>query len=216
MQCTIFQTRGGSVRYYAAVLAVALACVAAAPAQAAETEKTVRKTVVVTTGDEENCVALGESGDCKVITIGKDGEKRVVRLKGGQLLDLDAKVDTAARLKLLDARITQLKTTGQLKTDLAIKRIEVEKLELSGKPDAEVVAKKKEMNALKARLADAKLDYEQTVKKLVPEDMYELYMIGDGDETDLLELSLGLPAGLGKRIIKRIELRGDDDLEEEE
>jgi hypothetical protein len=192
------------------VLAAVLAVVLAAPAQAAETEKTVRKTVVVTTGDDENCVALGERGDCKVITIGKDGEKKVVRLKGGQLLDLDAKLDTAARLKLLDAKITQLKTTGQLKTDLAIKRIEAEKLELAGKPDAEVVAKKKEINALKAKLADARLDYEQAVKKLVPEDMADLYTLGV-DDSDLLEFSLGLPAGLGKRIIKRIELRDDDE-----
>ena len=200
--------------YHASILAVVLAVVLAAPAQAAETEKTVRKTVVVTTGDDENCVALGERGDCKVITIGKDGEKKVVRLKGGQLLDLDAKLDTAARLKLLDAKITQLKTTGQLKTDLAIKRIEAEKLELAGKPDAEVVAKKKEINALKAKLADAKLDYEQTVKKLVPEDVYDLYMLGLGDEDGLLELNLGLPLGGEKRIIKHFELQADDDEEE--
>ena len=195
--------------YHAAILAVVLAVVLAAPAQAAETEKTVRKTVVVTTGDEENCVALGERGDCKVITIGRDGEKKVVRLKGGQLLDGYAELDTAARFRLLDAKITHLKATGQLKTDLAIKRIEAEKLELAGKPDAEVVAKKKEINALKAKLADAKLDYEQTVKKLVPEDVYDLYMLGLGDEDGLLELNLGLPLGGEKRIIKRIELRDD-------
>ena len=195
--------------YHAAILAVVLAVVLAAPAQAAETEKTVRKTVVVTTGDDENCVALGERGDCKVITIGRDGEKKVVRLKGGQLLDGYAELDTAARFKLLDAKITHLKATGQLKTDLAIKRVEVEKLELSGKPDAEVVAMKKEINALKAKLADAKLDYEQTVKKLVPEDVYDLYMLGLGDEDGLLELNLGLPLGGEKRIIKRIELRDD-------
>jgi hypothetical protein len=188
---------------------VVLAVVLAAPAQAAETEKTVRKTVVVTTGDEENCVALGERGDCKVITIGRDGEKKVVRLKGGQLLDGYAELDTAARFRLLDAKITHLKATGQLKTDLAIKRIEAEKLELAGKPDAEVVARKKEINALKAKLADAKLDYEQTVKKLVPEDVYDLYMLGLGDEDGLLELNLGLPLGGEKRIIKRIELRDD-------
>jgi hypothetical protein len=204
------------VKYCAAVLAVVLAFVLAVPAQAAETEKTVRRTVVVTTGDDENCVALGESGDCKVITISKDGDKKVVRLKGGQLLDGYAKLDTADRLKLLDAKITHLKATGQLKTDLAVKRVEVEKLELAGKPDADVVAKKKEINALKARLADAKLDYEQTVKKLVPEDMYDLYMLGLGDEADLFEMSLGLPVGAEKRIIKRIELRGDDDLEGED
>jgi len=197
------------VTYHAAILAVVLAVVLAAPAQAAETEKTVRKTVVVTTGDEENCVALGERGDCKVITIGRDGEKKVVRLKGGQLLDGYAELDTAARFRLLDAKITHLKATGQLKTDLAIKRIEAEKLELAGKPDAEVVAKKKEINALKAKLADAKLDYEQTVKKLVPEDVYDLYMLGLGDEDGLLELNLGLPLGGEKRIIKRIELRDD-------
>jgi len=34
-------------------------------------------------------------------------------------------------------------------------------------------------------------------------------MPGLGEETDLLELNLSLPAGLQKRIIKRIELRDD-------
>jgi len=203
------------VKYHVPLLAVVLAFVLAAPAQAAETEKTVRKTVVLAAGDDENCVALGESGDCKVITIGKDGEKKVIRLKGGQLFDFDAKLDTAARLKLLDAKITQLKTTGQLKTDLAIKRIEAEKLELAGKPDADVVAKKKEVNALKTKLADARLDYEQTVKKLVPEEMYDLYMLGLGDEDGLLELNLGLPVGGEKRIIKRIVLDEDDGEDED-
>ena len=201
------------MRYYAAVLAVILAGVLAAPAQAAEpceeTGKAKCKTVVVKAGDEENLVALSEGDGGKVVVIKKDGEKKVIRLKDGQLLDGYADLDTTARLKLLDAKITHLKATGQIKTDLAVKRVEVEKLELAGKPDAEITAKKKEINALKARLADAKLDYEQTVKKLVPDDMAELYVLGLGDETDLLELNLGLPAGGEKRIIKRIELRDD-------
>jgi hypothetical protein len=199
------------VRYYAAALAAVLAL--AAPAQAVEScDEACQvkcRTVVVNAGDDEKLVALDECEGGKVITISEDGKKKVIKLKGGKLLDVDEKLDTDIRLKLLDARIAHLKATGQLKTDLAVKRVEAEKLELAKKPDAEITAKKKEINALKARLADAKLDYEQTVKKLVPEDMYELYMLGIGDETDLLELSLGLPAGLGKRIIKRIELRDD-------
>lgn len=41
--------------------------------------------------------------------------------------------------------------------------------------------------------------------------MVDLYMLGLGDEPGLLELSLGQPASGEKRIIKRIELRSDDD-----
>jgi len=206
------------VRYYAAVLAVVLAVVLVTSAQAAEPGDEACnvkcKTVVLKAGDDENLVALSEGVGGKVIVIKKDGEKKVIKLKGGQRLDVDAKLDTAARLKLMDAKIAHLKATGQLKTNLAIKRVEVEKLELGRKPDAEITAKKKEINALKARLADAKLDYELRVKKLVPEDMVDLYMLGLGDETGLLELSLGLGTGLSKRIIKRIEII-DDGLEEE-
>jgi hypothetical protein len=208
------------VRYYAAVLAVVLAVVLAAPAQAAESCdeacKAKCKTVVVKAGDDENLVALSEGEGGKVVVIKKDGEKKVIRLKDGQLLDGYADLDTAARLKLLDAKITHLKATGQLKTDLAVKRVEAEKLELAGKPDAGIFAKQKEINAIKAQLADAELDYEQTVKKLVPEDMYELYMLGIGDETGLLDLDLGLPVGGQKRVIKRVEVHGDDDGEGED
>lgn len=160
------------MRCYVAVLAVVLAVVLATPAQAVEpcdeACEVKCKTVVVKAGDDESLVALSEGEGGKVITISKDGEKKVIKLKGGQLLDVDAKLDTASRLKLMDAKIAHLKATGQLKTDLAVKRVEVEKLELAKKPDAEITAKKKEINALKARLADAKLDYEQKVKKLVP------------------------------------------------
>jgi hypothetical protein len=195
------------VRYYVAMLAAVLAF--ATPVQAAEAGKVKCRTVVVNAGDDEKLVALDECEGAKVITISKGGEKKVIKLKDGKLLDVDDKLDTDTHLSLLDAKIAYIKATGQLKTDLAVKRVEVEKLELAKKPDSDIVAKKKEINALKAKLADARLDYEQTVKKLVPEDAYELYMLGLGDEADPLELSLGLPAGLGKRIIKRIELRDD-------
>jgi hypothetical protein len=46
--------------------------------------------------------------------------------------------------------------------------------------------------------------------------MYDLYMLGIGDDTGLFELDLGLPAGGQKRIIKRIEVHGDDGGEGEE
>lgn len=197
------------MRYYASALAVVLAFVLAVPAQAAETEKTVRKTVVVTTGDDENLVTLTKGDDGKLITISEDGRKKVIKLKDGKLLDVDDKLDTDAHLSLLDAKIAYIKATGQIKTDLAVKRAEAEKLELAKKPDSDIVAKKKELNALKTRLADARLDYEQAVKKLVPEDLADLYLLGLGDDTDMLSLSLGLPAGVGKKIIKRIELRDD-------
>jgi len=195
------------MRYYVAALAVVL--VLAVPAQAAEccddAGNAKCKTLVIKAGDDEKCVVLDEGEGGKVLTISEDGKKKVIKLKGGQLLDVDEKLDTEVRLKLLDAKIANLKATGQLKTDLAVKRAEVEKLELAKKPDSDVVAKKKEINALKTRLHDARLDYEQAVKKLVPEDMYELYILGMGDEIDMLELSLGLPVG-GE---KRIELRDD-------
>jgi hypothetical protein len=201
------------VRYYVAALAAVLAL--AVPAQAAEpgdeTGEAKRVRLVINSGDDEEFVALDECGSGKFITISEDGKKKVIRLRGGKLLDVDDKLDTETYLRLLDARIAHLKATGRLKTDLAIKRVEVEKLELAKKPDAEIVAKKKAMNALKARLADARLDYEQAVKKLVPEEMCDLYMLGLGDETDLLELSLGLGTGLSKRIIKRIELHEGDE-----
>ena len=206
------------MKYYAAVLAVVLAVVLATPAQAAEPCDEVGevkcKTMVIKTGDDENLVALTEGAGGKVIVIKKDGEKKVIKLKDGQLLDVDDKLDADTRLKLLDAKIAHLKATGQLKTDLAVKRVEAEKLELTKKPDAQITAKKKEINALKVRMADAKLDYEQKVKKLVPEDMVDLYMLGLGDESGLLELNLGLGSDLSKSIIKRIELI-DDGLEEE-
>jgi hypothetical protein len=199
------------VRYYAAALAAVLAL--AAPIQAAEVCdeacKVKCKTVVIKAGDDENLVTLSEGDDGKLVTICEDGKKKVIKLKGGKLLDVDDKLDTDAHLSLLDAKIAYIKATGSLKTDLAVKRAEAEKLELASKPEAEVVAKKKEINALKARLADARLDYEQAVKKLVPEDLADLYMLGLGDDTDMLSLSLGLPAGVGKKIIKRIELRDD-------
>jgi hypothetical protein len=203
------------VKYYAAVLAVVLAVVLATPAQAAEPCDEVGevkcKTMVIKTGDDENLVALTEGAGGKVIVIKKDGEKKVIKLKDGQLLDVDDKLDADTRLKLLDAKIAHLKATGQLKTDLAVKRVEAEKLELTKKPDVQITAKKKEINALKARMADAKLDYEQKVKKLVPEDMVDLYMLGLGDDPGLLELSLGLGTGLSKSIIKRIELIDDEE-----
>jgi len=203
------------VRYYAVALAVILAAVLATPAQAAEccdeTCKVTCRTVVVNAGDDEKLVSLDECEGGKVITISKDGKKKILKLKDGKLLDVDEKLDTDTRIKLLDAKIAHLKATGQLKTDLAIMRAETEKLGLARKPDAEMTAKKKEISELKARLEHARQDYEQTVKKLVPEDMYELYMLGLGDETDLLGLSLGLPGGLGERVIKRIELRDDDE-----
>jgi hypothetical protein len=205
------------VRYCAVALAVVLGVALAVPAQAAEpggdAGKTQHKTIVVKAGDDENLVTLSEGEGGKVIAISEDGKKRILKLKDGKLLDLDDKLDTDTHVKLLDAKIAYIKATGQLKTDLAVKRAEAEKLELAKKPDDDVLAKKKEINALKTRLADARLDYEQAVKKLVPEDMAELYMLGTGD-SDLLELNLGLPAGLGKRIIKRIELQADDDEEE--
>jgi hypothetical protein len=203
------------VKYCAAVLAVVLAIVLATPAQAAEPCDEACdvkcKTVVVKAGDDENLVALTEGAGGKVIVIKKDGEKKVIKLKDGQLLDVDDKLDADTRLKLLDVKIAHLKATGQLKTDLAVKRVEAEKLELVKKPDAEITAKKKEINALKARMADAKLDYEQKVKKLVPEDMVDLYMLSLGDESGLLELNLGLGSDLSKSIIKRIELIDDEE-----
>ncbi len=206
------------MRYYAAVLAAVLAGMLATPAQAAEpcdeACKVKCKKVMVNAGDDENLVSLSEGEGGKFIVIKKDGEKKVIKLKDGQMLDVDDKLDAETRIKLLDAKISYIKATGQLKTDLAIKRVETEKLDLAKKPDAEITAKKKEINALKARLADAKLDYEQKVKKLVPEDMVDLYMLGLGDESGLLELNLGLGSDLSKRIIKRIELIDDGEDED--
>ncbi|MBM3330792.1 hypothetical protein FJY68_02935 [candidate division WOR-3 bacterium] len=199
------------MRYYAAMLGAVLALTT--PVQAGEACdeacKVKCKTVVIKTGDDENLVTLSEGDDGKLVTICEDGKNKVIRLKGGKLLDVDDKLDTDAHLSLLDAKIAYIKATGSLKTDLAVKRAEAEKLELAKKPESDVTAKKKEINALKARLADARLDYEQAVKKLVPEDLADLYMLGLGDDTDMLSLSLGLPAGVGKKIIKRIELRDD-------
>ena len=205
------------MKYYAAVLAVVLAALLATPAQAAEpcdeACEVKCKTMVIKAGDDEDLVTLSEGEGGKFIVIKKDGEKKVIKLKDGKLLDVDGKLDTDTRLELMDAKIAHLKATGQLKTDLAVRRVEAEKLELAKKPDAQITAKKKEINALKARMADAKLDYEQKVKKLVPEDMVDLYMLGLGDESGLIELNLGLGSDLSKSIIKRIELI-DDGLEE--
>ena len=178
------------MRYFVPALAVVFGVAFAVPGQAAETDrdagKMQYKTIIVNTGDDENLVTLTKGDDGKLITISEDGKKRVLKLKDGKLLDLEDKLDTDNHLKLLDAKIAYLKATGSLKTDLAVRRVEVEKLELAKKPDSDVVAKKKEVNALKARLADARLDYEQAVKKLVPEEMADLYMLGLGDETDVI------------------------------
>ncbi len=214
MQCTRSQTRGGSVRYYAAALAVVLAVALVVPARAAEPRdeacQVKCKTMVIKAGDDENLVTLTEGDGGQVVVVKKDGEKKVIKLKDGKLLDLDEKLDTETQLKLLDAKIAYLRATGQIKADLAVRRAEAEKLELAKKPDSDIVAKKKEINALKAKLADARLDYEQSVKKLVPEDLADLYTLNLGDDADVLGLSLGLPAGLGKRIVKRIEVQADD------
>jgi len=206
------------VRYYAVALAVVLAVALVAPAQAAEpcaqTCETKCRKVIVKTGDDENLVTLSEGEGGKLITINEDGKKRIIKLKDGKLLDFDGKLDADTHIKLVDAKIAYIKATGGIRTDLAAKRAEAEKLELAKKPDSDITAKKKEMNALKARLADARLDYEQAVKKLVPEDMADLYLLDIGDGTDVLGLSLGLPAGTGKKIIKRIQVQTDDDEEE--
>ena len=193
------------------VAARALPAKAAEPC--AEKCKTECRTVVIKAGDDD-LVTLCEDDGGKVVTITEDGKQKILRIKDGKLLEGYDKLDADTRLKLLDAKIAYLKATGQLKTDLAVKRAEAEKLELARNPDADIVAKKKEISTLKATLADARLDYEQAVKKLVPEDMADLYMLGLGDDPDVLGLSLGLPAGPGKRIIKRIEVQADDDEEE--
>jgi hypothetical protein len=203
------------VRYYAVALAAVLAVALVVPAKAAEaSNKTKCRTVVVKTGDDDNVVALSEDEGGKTIVINEDGKKKVIRLKDGKLLDGYDKLDTDTHLKLLDAKIAYIKATSQLRMDLAIKRVEAEKLELAKKPDSDVVATKKAINALKAKLADARLDYEQAVKKLVPEDLADLYILGLGDETDVFGLSLDLPAGMGKKIIKRIQVQADDDEED--
>ena len=186
----------------AAVLAFALAD----PARAAETGE---QTAKAQTKVKVQC--LGEDEGCKVIKINKGGEKKVIKLSGDGLLKLDNDLDTATRLKLLDAKISHLKATGPVKTDLAIKRLEAEKLDLSGRPDAEVLARKKEVNALKAKLEDMKLDYEQQVKKLAPEGMAELYLLDLDDAGALLDMSLGLPGMGGKSIIKCIDIDEDED-----
>ncbi len=204
------------MRYYAVALAAAL--VLALPAKAAEPcdekGKTECKKVIIKAGGDGNLVTLGRGEGGNVIVISEDGKKKVIKLKDGQLLDGYDKLDADTQLKLLDTKIAYLRATGQLKTDLAIMRAEAEKLGLAKKPEAEITAKKKEISELKARLEHARQDYEQSVKKLVPEDMADLYMLGLGDETDVLGLSLGLPAGLGKKIIRRIEVQTDNDEEE--
>lgn len=196
---------------YLAVIVAALVVVFAAPVRAAEACDQVCemkcKTLVKCSEDDDEC--------CRVIQINKDGEKKVIKLQGG-LLDTGDELDTETHLKLLDARIAYVKATGQLRTDLAVKRAEAKKLELTKKPDAEVVAKKKEINALKARLADHNLDYEQTVKKLVPEGMHQLYMLGIDDDASLLDLTFGLPVGSHRSIIKCIQSEDDDDEEEDD
>ena len=204
------------MRYYAVALAVILGVVLATPTQAAEAggkkcETKCKKIVVKTGGDEDKLVALAEAEGCKVITISKDGEEKVIKLKGGKLLDFDDKLDTDTRLKLLDAKIAHLKATGQLRTDLAVKRAEAEKLKLAKKSDADVAAKKKEVEALKVRLEDAKQAYKQKVEKLVPEDMAELYMLGCCDESDLLQLGVDLGTGMSKQIMKCIQLEVDEE-----
>jgi len=196
-------------------LAVILGVVLATPAQAAEAgdqkSETKCKKIIVKTGDDDKLVALAEAEGCKGRTVTKDGEEKVIKLKGGKLLDFDDKLDTDTRLKLLDAKIAHLKATGQLKTDLAVKRAEAEKLKLAKKSNADVAAKKKEVEALKVRLEDATQAYKQKVKKLVPEDMVELYMLGCCDEADMLQLGVDLGTGMSKRIMKCIQLEVDEE-----
>lgn len=203
------------MRYYAVALAVVLAVALVVPAQAAEAGdqkcETKCKKIVVKTGGDEKLVALAEAEGCKVITISKDGEEKVIKLKGDKLLDFDDKLDTDTRLKLLDAKIAHLKATGQLKTDLAVKRAEAEKLKLAKKSDADVAAKKKEVEALKVRLEDAKQAYKKKVQKLVPGDMAELYILGCCDESDMIQLGVDLGTGMSKRIMKCIQLEVDEE-----
>ncbi len=207
------------MKSYIAATAVALAVVLTIPLHAAEpiaeTSKAECKMLVISSEGDSELDNLGCEKDCQVIKVNEGGKTEVIKLKGDELLGLDD-LDAETHLKLLDARIGYLRATAQLKTDVAVKRLEVKKLELAKKPDAEVVARKKEINALKARLADAELDYEQTVKKLAPKGMAELYLLSIGDGTSLLDLDICLPEGGQKRIIKRIKLNADDEEEEDD
>ena len=204
-----------------AVLTVILAVAFLAPVRADETcGKTCKikckASVTSETGDDELLTLCSGDEGCKLIKISKDGKQQVIKLKDGKLLDFDDELDTEAHLKLLDAKIAYLKGSGQLRNDLAIKRVELRKIELAEKPDAEMTAKKKELNALEAKLKDKKLDYELAVKKLVPEGMHEFYMLDAGDDTSLLDLFIGLQSDPDKRVVKRIIINEDDEEEEDD
>ncbi len=199
------------MRLYAVIAAVVATVVFAVPAQADEG----RKVTCITVGDDSELELLGEEGDgCCIIKMNEDGEHKVIKLKGSGLLGLDDDLDAETRGKLIDENIRLVRATGQLKTDLAVKRLELEKLELAENPNPDLVAaKKKEINGLEAQLKDKRLDYEAAARKLLPDDMEELYLLGLGLGADdmLFDLSLGLPAGEGRRMIKCIKMKDDEE-----
>ena len=203
------------MRLYQVLMVALAAMVIAVPARAGECCE-VKCTPL---GDCADCGLLaGEGDECCIIRMTEDGEQKVIKLKGPGLLGLDDKLDAPTRLALLDENIRHIRATGQLRTDLAVKRLELEKLELAGTPDPGLVAaRKKEVGALESQLKARKLDYEAAARKLLPDDVEDLYLLGLGLAGDdvLMDLTLGLPAGIGRRIIRCIKT-GDDEEEDED
>jgi hypothetical protein len=181
--------------------------------------------IKVQKGDEEDKVIqvmAGEDEDepCIIKIKEGDAEPKVIKLKGKGLSLLGQGIDAETRAKVIDERIKHIRATSQLKADLAVRKLELRKLMLADEPDdAKVTAKRKEINALKTKLEDLKLDHELAVKKVLPEDAKDLMML---DMLGLPGMCLGLPGCLeldleglehGPSIRKMMLIQGDEDTE---
>jgi len=181
--------------------------------------------IKVQKADDEDKIIQMMAAECEdepcIIKVKKgEGGPKVIKLKGNGLSLLGEGIDAETKAKVIDERIKHVRATSRLKVDLAVKKLELSKLMLADKPDdAKVTAKRKEINALKTKLEDLKLDHELAVKKILPEDARDLMML---DMLGLPGMCLGLPGCLtldlegleeGPGIRKMVLIGGDEDTE---
>jgi Spy/CpxP family protein refolding chaperone len=93
-------------------------------------------------------------------------------------------LSAATRSMIIDEQIAYVRNTSQLRTDLAVRRLELEKLLMADKRDTSAInAKYEEIGNLQYRLQQATLASNSAMDKLVPNaerGHYGLNMVGYG------------------------------------
>lgn len=155
------------------------------------------------------CRTGGDAEDCRLITLDADaGPDKVVEIRAPGDCLLDDDVDSAVRSRLLDERIGYLKTTGQLRTDLAIARLELQKLLLAGSEADRVVeeAKRREVAALRATLEERRQAHREALDRFLPGEGRMLMLLDD----DMDLLGTGLDPSPGETKVIRVCKDGKD------